>query len=104
LAIQPWVADPTYEAGTERSHVAHLIKHAEEAAAFGVTFKPRIDIVERCDWKKSVAGRRRGGVKTLAGKPSHQERENGRENAPFGTAFQGCGARCGAITKPLLAF
>jgi hypothetical protein len=30
------------------------------------------------------------------------QRENRRENARFGTAFPGCGARRDAITKPLL--
>ena len=50
-------------------HVAHLITHAAEAAAFGVTFEPpRIDVEKLRGWKQSVVDKLCGGVKTLAAK------------------------------------
>ena len=50
-------------------HVAHLITHAEEAAAFGVTFaKPQIDVAKLRGWKDSIVERLCGGIGKLAAK------------------------------------
>lgn len=50
-------------------HVAHLIEHAHEAAAYGVAFgAPKIDLNKLRDFKRSVVDKLCGGIKTLAGK------------------------------------
>ncbi|MBU0618120.1 MAG: dihydrolipoyl dehydrogenase [Planctomycetes bacterium] len=48
-------------------HISHLINHAAEAEAFGVTFgEPEIDIPRLRDWKQSVVDKLCAGVETLA--------------------------------------
>ncbi len=50
-------------------HVAHLIHAADEAAAFGVTFKPpAIDAAKVFSWKQGIVDRLCGGINTLAKK------------------------------------
>lgn len=50
-------------------HVAHLIEHAHEASAYGVSFgSPKIDIEKLRGFKQSVVDKLCGGIKTLAGK------------------------------------
>jgi dihydrolipoamide dehydrogenase len=50
-------------------HVAHLIDHAAEASAFGLSFgQPQIDLERLRSWKQSVVDKLSGGVSTLAGK------------------------------------
>jgi dihydrolipoamide dehydrogenase len=48
-------------------HVAHLINHAAEAEAFGVTFRaPEIDIERLRGWKQGVVQKLCSGIETLA--------------------------------------
>lgn len=50
-------------------HVAHLIEHAHEASAYGVTFaEPKLDIDKLRAFKNSVVDKLCGGIKTLASK------------------------------------
>jgi len=50
-------------------HVAHVIEHAAEVDAFGVSFAPpRIDLDRLRSWKQTVVERLCGGINTLAKK------------------------------------